>query len=154
MRDFIIHQSPGSSAAHQFFDHSLTQLAILMMQYGPGSNLRMFPSTSKEGPVKAVIEALKESFTCQWSLDQMAQVAKVNKYQLSHFFKEETGLSPYLWLQLYRLFHSQKFLAYTNKTIVSIALDHGFSSVAAYNHLFKKVYRKTPTEFRKVHGYT
>ena len=72
--------------------------------------------------------------------------------QLAHLFKEEMGLSPYSWLQMYRLFRSQYPLLYTQRPILSIALHHGFKSVASYNHLFKKVYRKTPSEFRRIHG--
>ncbi|WP_369413961.1 helix-turn-helix domain-containing protein [Gracilibacillus salinarum] len=49
------------------------------------------------------------------------------------------------------MFKSQSSLILTDHTILTIALSHGFQNVSAYNQLFKKIYRKTPTEFRRIH---
>lgn len=154
IRDFMSLNDDAGMASTQFFlDNSLTQLSIMMLQYGMGSHQREFPSINSRANINDVTNALKESYREDWSLDQMAAVARLNKYQFSHLFKEELGLSPYSWLQLYRLFRSQAQLLNKNKSILSIALQHGFKNVASYNQLFKKVYRKTPTEFRRIHGF-
>ncbi|MGP4074749.1 helix-turn-helix transcriptional regulator [Halobacillus sp. K22] len=153
VRDFIsLHEKSNPPINQLFLDNSLTQLSIMMLQYGPGSHQTEFPTIQSKGSIDLVIDALKESYKEDWTLDQMAAVARMNKYQLAHLFKEEAGLSPYSWLQMYRLFRSQYSLLHTNHPILSIALHHGFKSVGSYNHLFKKVYRKTPSEFRRIHG--
>ncbi|MBP2003929.1 AraC family transcriptional regulator [Halobacillus andaensis] len=152
VREFIITQE--SEESHQLFlDHSLTQLAILMLEYGAGSHQTSFPSIHIKGPVNEVMNALKESYREEWTLDQMAEAAGMNKFQVAHLFKEETGVSPYSWIQLYRLFRSQHSLLHTAEPILTIALQHGFTNVSSYNQLFKKVYRKTPTEFRRLHRF-
>ncbi|WLR42111.1 AraC family transcriptional regulator [Bacillus carboniphilus] len=150
VRNFLL-ASNDSDSNQLFLENSLTQLAILMLQYGIGSHQADFPRINCKENIQSVIHALKENYDEEWSLDQMAVIAQMGKYQFAHLFKEETGLSPYSWLQLYRLFSSQGKLIYTDQTILDIALDHGFKSVSSYNHLFKKVYRKTPRQFRLSH---
>ncbi|GGC77997.1 hypothetical protein GCM10007216_05670 [Thalassobacillus devorans] len=152
VRDFLSLNEDSDPSTNQFFlENSLTQLSVMMLQYGTGSHQTEFPSFKSQVNINIVIDALKESYREDWTLDDMAAVARLNKYQLAHLFKEEVGLSPYSWLQLYRLFRSQSELLHTNQSILSIALQHGFNSVASYNRLFKKVYRKTPSEFRHIH---
>ncbi|WP_082234553.1 helix-turn-helix transcriptional regulator [Halobacillus massiliensis] len=149
VRDFLIEHENSEPEMNAFFlDNSLTQLSILL-QYGAGSHLKEFPGQSSEAGIVRLLEVLKENFEKDWTLDEMAEHAQFNKYQFSHLFKQEIGLSPYSWLQLYRLFISKSALIQTQETVLSIALQHGFKSVNSYNHLFKKVYRKTPTEFRR-----
>ncbi|WP_368996565.1 helix-turn-helix domain-containing protein [Caldifermentibacillus hisashii] len=46
---------------------------------------------------------------------------------------------------------SQHSLINTDESILSIALEHGFKNISSYNRLFMKMYRKTPTEFRKIY---
>jgi len=153
VREFLsLHETSSPTINQLFLDNSLTQLSIMMLQYGAGSHQAEFPTIRSKVNIDLVIDALKESYSEDWTLDQMATVARMNKYQFAHLFKEEIGLSPYSWLQLYRLFHSQHSLIHTNQPVLSIALQHGFKSVASYNNLFKKVYRKTPSYFRKIHG--
>lgn len=154
IRDFLSLNETAGSVTNQFFlDNSLTQLSIMMLQYGTGSHQVEFPIIKSKDNINDVINALKESYLEDWTLDEMAKVARINKYQFAHLFKEEIGLSPYSWLQLYRLLRTQHTLLHSNEPILSIALNHGFKSVSSYNQLFKKIYRKTPTEFRRIHGF-
>ncbi|KIO58598.1 hypothetical protein B4065_3736 [Caldibacillus thermoamylovorans] len=134
-----------------FLDNSVAQLTILLLQFGLGSYQQELPTIQTKTNIDIVINALKENYTEDWSLDQMANISGLNKYQFAHQFKEETGISPYSWLQLYRLFKSQHSLINTDESILSIALEHGFKNISSYNRLFMKMYRKTPTEFRKIY---
>lgn len=129
-----------------FIENSLTQLAILMLQNSPGSHSNDLPVVS--GELENVTNALKESYDENWTLAEMAEQAEINKYQFAHMFKNQTGLSPYSWLQLYRLIKSQQLLIQTGESILTIALKVGFKNISSYNNLFKKVYGRTPTEFR------
>ncbi|WP_273851537.1 helix-turn-helix transcriptional regulator [Guptibacillus spartinae] len=154
VRNFLSLNEAAGSVVNQFFlDNSLTQLSIMMMQYGAGSHQVEFPVIKSKDNINDVINAFKESYREDWTLDEMAKVARLNKYQFAHLFREELGLSPYSWLQLYRLLRTQHSLLHSNDPIISIAFNNGFKSVSSYNQLFKKIYRKTPTEFRRIHGF-
>ena len=111
VRNFLSLNEAAGSVINQFFlDNSLTQLSIMMLQYGAGSHQVEFPSIKSKDNINDVINALKESYREDWTLDEMAKVARLNKYQFAHLFKEELGLSPYSWLQLYRLLRTSTLL--------------------------------------------
>lgn len=152
IREFLMINRDSNSMSNQLFlENSLSQIAILMLQYGSGSHQNQFPKIISKQNINRVIEALKDSYQDNWTLDQMSLVAGMSKYQFAHLFKEEIGLSPYSWLQLYRLLKSQEQLIQSEQSILTIALGNGFSSVSTYNQLFKRIYNKTPTEFRFMH---
>ncbi|WP_194840910.1 helix-turn-helix domain-containing protein [Filobacillus milosensis] len=152
IRDFLMINKDSNPMSNQLFlENSLAQISILMLQYGSGSHQNQFPKIISKQNINSVLNALKESYQEDWTLDQMSLVAGMSKYQFAHLFKEETGISPYSWLQLYRLFKSQQSLIFTDQTILTIALEHGFNSVSVFNHLFRKIYNKTPTQFRSIH---
>jgi len=148
---FIQQEAEELPANDLFLDNSVAQLTILLLQFGLGSHQKELPTIQTKTNIDLVVNALKENYTEDWSLDQMANISGLNKYQFAHQFKEETGISPYSWLQLYRLFKSQHSLINTDESILSIALEHGFKNISSYNRLFMKMYRKTPTEFRKIY---
>lgn len=135
-----------------FLDHSLAQLAILLIKNTVGIhtqtwNVNSFKTISPL--IYKTMEAIMEDYKHQWTLHEMANISNLSKYQFAHLFKEITGLSPYSWLQLYRIIRSQEYLKNTGKSILDIALDCGFSSVSVYNQLFKRLYGGTPGTFRK-----
>ncbi|MRG86080.1 helix-turn-helix domain-containing protein [Salinibacillus xinjiangensis] len=154
IRDFLTSNQDIQPGSNQLFlENSLAQISILILQHGAGSHQNHLSTVGGGDIINDVLQALKQSYQHEWTLDDMAKIARMGKYQFAHLFKEEVGRSPYSWLQLYRLFRSQEPLLKTNYSILSIALEHGFSSVSSYNQLFKKVYGKTPTHFRSLHRY-
>lgn len=135
-----------------FLDHSLTQLAILLVKNTVGIhtqawNVNSFKTISPL--IYKTMKAMMENYQHPWTLDEMASVSHLSKYQFAHLFKEITGMSPYSWLQLSRIIRSQEEIKKTNKTIVEIALECGFSTVSVYNQLFKRLYGVSPGAFRK-----
>ncbi|KYG26083.1 helix-turn-helix transcriptional regulator [Alkalihalobacillus trypoxylicola] len=134
-----------------FLDNSFTQLTVLLMKMSIHShNHDIFTDHHQTHypQLYKVIQALKESYSSNWNLDDMANLAEMDKYHFSHLFKEMIGISPYSWLQLFRIQRSLEMLKYSNQTILMIALACGFSSISIYNRFFKKVYGMTPTFFR------
>lgn len=136
-----------------FLEHSFTQLALMLLKSTVGThtediNLNTYKTIDPQ--IYKTILALKEDYQHTWTLDEMAKVARLSKFQFSHYFKDILGISPYSWLQNYRVVRSQEMLKKTNKTILKIAMDCGFSSVAVYNQLFKRLYGITPGAFREM----
>src|SRR5699024_5064282 len=136
-----------------FLDHSFTQLSILLVTNGLGTqtdeiNLRTYKFMSPQ--IFKTMQALKEDYQHDWTLEEMANISHLSKFRFAHYFKEVVGVSPYSWLQIYRLVQSQNMLKQSNKTILEIALACGFSSVNVYNQLFKQLYGMSPSYFRKM----
>lgn len=149
--DFTQLEKDNAKSMEIFMEHSFTQLALLLLNNTVGThtedlNLNSYRTIHPQ--IHKAILALKEDFQHSWNLDEMANVAGLSKFQFAHHFKNITGISPYSWLQMYRIVRSQEMLKHTNKTVLQIAMDCGFSSVSVYNQLFKRLYGTTPGTFR------
>ena len=142
----------GSRSSEVFLEHSFAQLSLLLVKTTIGthsSDLITEPFRSIQPAFFQVMEALKDDYQHAWSLDEMAKLLDISKFQFAHLFKERIGVSPYSWLQIYRLVRSQELLLHTERTITDIAISCGFSSVAIFNQLFKRLYGFPPSFFRK-----
>lgn len=135
-----------------FLDHTFTQLSVVLARAAVSTQSTDFitqPFSSVQPALAQVMAALKNDYQHPWSLEEMASILHISKFQFAHLFKEAIGVSPFSWLQIYRLVRSQELLLYTNQKIMNIALGCGFSSVAVYNQLFKRLYGFAPSFFRK-----
>lgn len=152
-REFLsLYPEDDLPAIRIFLDHALVQLAILLVTYGWGSHTKQVFSApdGKAGMLLIpAIHAMKENYAETWTLDEMARLTHLSKYQFARLFKETMGISPYSWLQLYRLVQSQERLQKTEERITDIAQSCGFASIDAYLQLFRRVYGMTPGAFRK-----
>ncbi|EIT86053.1 AraC family transcriptional regulator [Fictibacillus macauensis ZFHKF-1] len=130
-----------------FLDHSFTQLALLLLQtQHPAREIesyRLFQPL-----IMQTMEAMYEDAQHTWTLDELSSLIHLSKYQYAHVFKECSGISPYSWLQLARLHHAKQALLHSKETILSIALQAGFPSAAAFTQLFKRLFGMTPSVFR------
>ena len=58
-------------------------------------------------------------------------------------------MTPKEYTDSLRLQAAEKLLVETDKKIIEIAWDAGFSSLSSFNRFFKKKTGMTPTEYRK-----
>ena len=87
----------------------------------------------------------KESLT----LDQLAEEAHMNKFYLSHAFKQEYGISPINYMISRRLEESKYLLAETDLSMSQIAQLLGFSSLSYFSQAFRKTQGFSPMEYRQ-----
>ncbi|MCA0988713.1 helix-turn-helix domain-containing protein [Guptibacillus algicola] len=140
-------QDATADEATYFLEHSVPQLVLLLMKHGPGSHQTKLSYHSSPSLSRA-IEAIRDDYSANWSLAELAALCNLSKYQFAHVFKETYGIAPYSWLQLYRIIRSQDALYHSDDSILQIALDSGFTNLSSYNKLFKKLYGRTPSHFR------
>ncbi len=85
------------------------------------------------------------------SLDQLAQLAHLNKYYLAHAFRREFGVSPINYLISRRIEESRFLLRETDHTLSLIAQILGFSSLSYFSQCFRRVEGVSPLEYRRRH---
>ena len=148
----LLEGEAGSVSSNVFLEHSFAQLSLSLTKSAIGthtSDLITDPFRSIQPALIQVMASLKDDYQHAWSLDEMAAILDISKFQFAHLFKEKIGVSPYSWLQLYRLVRSQDLLLHTRRTITDIAISCGFSSIGVYNLLFKRLYGFPPSFFRQ-----
>ena len=80
---------------------------------------------------------------------QVAQRFYFTREYFSRFFKKNTGMTFKEYLTRYRVREARKEIASTDKSILDIAVDNGFSDSRGLINAFKKVYGTTPLKYRK-----
>ena len=84
-------------------------------------------------------------------LDDLAELAHINKYYLSHAFQREYGVSPISYLLSRRIQESCYLLTTTNHSLSQIAEMLGFSSLSYFSQSFRRSRNVSPLEYRRSH---
>ena len=121
----------------------LTEVLLVKIVRMASVSLRLTapPSESKE----CADENYSESIT----LDKLAEIAHVNKYYLSHSFKNEYKVSPIDYLMKRRITEAKALLTSTDFSLTQIPEQIGFGSLAYFSKCFRKIEGTRPNEYRK-----
>lgn len=85
------------------------------------------------------------------SLDHLADVFYVNKYHISHIFKENLGFSVHQYITKKRLAMCRDALL-GDTNIGDIISMYGFKDYSSFYRAFKKEFGQSPKEYRETHG--
>ena len=85
------------------------------------------------------------------SLTEVARSVNLSANYLSEKFKEVTGISFVRYVGQTRTAKARDLLRNSNLRISEIAFAVGFQSLSQFNRVFKKLTRKSPTQFRAWH---
>ena len=107
------------------------------------------PRSSRE--FELVRRYIDNHFKENLTLDQLAQLAHLNKYYLAHAFRREFGVSPISYLNSRRIEESRFLLRETDHTLSLIAQILGFSSLSYFSQCFRRVEGVSPLEYRRAH---
>lgn len=110
------------------------------------------PDSSKERiltPVEQILNYINENYSQQITLDNLAEKYFLNKSYICRIFRKTMGISLVTYLQYKRILEAQNMLLNSDKSIIDIAMDCGFSNVQHFYRVFKKITNLTPSEYKK-----
>ena len=99
--------------------------------------------------VKQAIAYLHQSYTHPVSRWEIAEAVGVSEDYLSRVFNRELNISPWDYLNRYRILHSKQLLINTTEAIGSIARQVGFKDQAYFSRVFHKVTGVSPQGYRE-----
>jgi AraC-like DNA-binding protein len=105
------------------------------------------PHTS--GLVKQAIAYLHQNYTRPLSRWEIAEAVGVSEDYLSRVFHRELNISPWEYLNRYRVLQSKQLLLHTTDAIGAIARQVGFKDQAYFSRVFHKVTGTSPQAFRE-----
>ena len=97
-----------------------------------------------------VKEFLDNNFTTIDTIDNVCRSLYINKYYLTHLFKDTLGIPPLKYLIKKRVSLAKKLLAETDKPIGDVAKACGYVDVAYFCRVFKNVEGTTPLAYRRL----
>jgi AraC-like DNA-binding protein len=86
------------------------------------------------------------------SLTTVAKVVNISSNHLSEKFKQVTGINLVEYVARVRFKNACDLLRNRNLRISEIAFAVGFQSLSQFNRVFKKLGRKSPTQYRAAKG--
>ncbi|MBQ1172776.1 MAG: helix-turn-helix transcriptional regulator [Lachnospiraceae bacterium] len=98
---------------------------------------------------KKMMLYLQQHYDEKITLSEMATHFHISKGHLCRFFKEMTNMSPFDYLNYFRITKSTRLLHDTNLSISTIAGQTGFNNISYYNRTFRKYMHMTPGAYRK-----
>ncbi len=99
--------------------------------------------------IKIVLDYLNEHYKENLMQQEMAEKFHFTREYFARFFKSQTGMTFKQYIISYRLEKAKEELLRSDKKLLDIALEHGFSSESKFISCFKKHYGQTPLKFRK-----
>lgn len=82
-------------------------------------------------------------------IKQMQEDLPYSYPQLAKLFKKYTGFTITQYVNKVKLEYAKELLATTNLTTLSISSKLHFDSLSHFNHLFKREFNMTPSQYRK-----
>ena len=92
---------------------------------------------------------IKDNFANNIRLSDIAGSVNMSSSYFSMIFKKALGLSPIEYLIRERVSKASSMLLETDKLVITIAQDCGFSSMSNFLEMFKRYTDRTPNNFRK-----
>jgi AraC family transcriptional regulator len=142
----------GRAALDTLFRHQLTDLlATRLLAAHAGSPATFQPVMGGLSPkvLRRAIERLRSDNDADVSLAALASDAGLSRFHFCRAFKESTGLSPHAWLRQHRLDQAMNKLRDTDESVMSIAVELGYSSQSAFAAAFRKLTGESPSDWRR-----
>ena len=95
------------------------------------------------------VEFIDEHYPDHITLSHLAERCAVSEAYLCRQFTRATGSTFIEYLNYVRISHAERLLYRTDRSVLDIAMDVGFSSVSYFNRIFKRFRNCTPNDFRK-----
>lgn len=92
---------------------------------------------------------LEQRYKEKYSLKVVGDYLEKNPYYIQRCFKEINGTTPLKYLHLLRIKEAKKLLKETNRSIIDIALEVGYSDSTQFSFKFKVYTNLTPTLYRR-----
>lgn len=84
-------------------------------------------------------------------LQELSRNSPYSYSRLSVLFKDYTGSTLVEYLAEKKMTYAKRLLRTTSLTTLQISEKIGYASLSAFNHVFKKAFNMTPSQYRKTH---
>lgn len=134
----------------------LFQIWDILSQYMEVSikNSRMKYLNPQQAKLQTMMQYIYDHYTEPLSLKNIADAASISKSTALHIFNSNIQIAPITFLIQYRLTQAAELLCSTEKSILTIALETGFTDTGYFCRKFKQFYTLTPSEYRKAKSFS
>lgn len=110
--------------------------------------MTLIPNKSDQDSIKRLLQYCSENYTEPLTLDSISSNLHLNKYYISHIFKERMDIGFTDFVNNLRIEHACGLLE-RGVSITEVAFSSGFSSIRTFNRCFLQNMGMTPREYIK-----
>jgi AraC family transcriptional regulator len=85
----------------------------------------------------------------EFSLIRLAREAEMSEFHFSRLFKRTTGLTPSQYFIHLRMEKARRLLRETNKSVIEIGLEVGYTSPSHFAQIFRREVGISPSDYRR-----
>lgn len=130
-------------------NEELTRLLTLLMAESWHPE-RISEATAKKQSLLLVRDYLDQNFAQKITLDHLAEQFFMNKYYLSHMFKEQFGVTVVEHLSNLRITHAKQLLRFSSLTAEAVGAACGMPDANYFSRVFRKLEGISPSEYRRM----
>ncbi len=117
------------------------------------SNAEERKELERDHPISRAIQFMKENYSRNISIQDVADDVHLSKYYLIRLFSEKVHCTPHKFLLRHRLRQADVLLQATSLSSEQIAEKCGFNSASHFARAFAMQYNMSPREFRDKNRY-
>lgn len=99
--------------------------------------------------VKQASVYIQQNYTRSFSLEELSKTIGVSKSYLSRIFKMDMGISPWDYLNRFRIKKAKELLLLTDGSITEIAAEVGYEDVGYFGRVFREIAGCSPRAYRQ-----
>ena len=146
--DHLDPQSPGAHlTAHLILEHLM--LGMLRCQLNAAPGLERVLADPSAQLVHRCIDALRRMEPAAFTVNRLCEEVHVSQSYLYKCFQKAMNCSPNRFLTLYRLKLAERELCRSSATIQQLAEQYGYTSAAAFSHVFRQYFAVSPAAWRR-----
>ena len=92
---------------------------------------------------------MRDHLTEEFSLARLAERAGMSEFHFNRLFKRATGVPPSQYQIKLRMDAVRRLLRETKKSVITIAIEAGYSNPSHFARLFRKETGLSPTDYRR-----
>lgn len=101
-----------------------------------------------EPGIRRALEHIEASYDQLLTVDGLARIAGLSRFVFLRKFSAQVGESPHRHLTAVRLDHAAERLRTTRRSVLEIALEHGFGDPSRFARAFARRFGTTPARWR------
>lgn len=135
--------------AYELVCQNIINILIIKLKRAKNITVESHDAQNLNQTVAIVKHYIHQNFHSYITLNMLAEIGNINKYYLSHRFKEDVGMSPIEYLIKTRIDNAKTLLETTDFTISVISESNGFSSQSLFAQTFRRHTNQSPSNYRK-----
>ncbi len=147
IRRLELHWNSDAPLKNAHINHDVLELMLLCEKYTePGS--AMTRNTPAFQRVRRVMVFLKSNLDRAVTLDEISDVAQINKYQLSREFRALTGKTVFQFINVLRCKEAERQL-YHGASVSQAAFGSGFQNLSYFSRTYQKIIGELPVRTKQ-----